>query len=77
MKGTRILQSDVERVLKAVKAVGFQTARITIDLPAQRIEIVIGEGAGSTVVDDYEDDWRSRQPIYADMPDDQKWWKKR
>jgi len=76
MKGTRILQSDVERVLKAVKAVGFASARITVDLPAQKIEIIIGESSAITVINDDEDDWRSRQPMYKDTPEHEKWWKK-
>lgn len=65
MKGTRILQSDVERVLKAVKAVGFSSARITVDLPAQTIEIVIGEGAVGTTIDE-DEAWRMQQPLWQD-----------
>jgi len=39
----RITQSDMERAAKAVKAAGFERARIVLDLAKSRIEVIIGE----------------------------------
>lgn len=39
----RINQADMERATKAVKAAGFERARIVMDLAKSKIEIIIGE----------------------------------
>ncbi len=39
----RISQADMERAAKAVKAGGFDRARIVMDLKKQRIEVIIGD----------------------------------
>ncbi|MFY7837849.1 MAG: hypothetical protein ACOVQ0_16365 [Novosphingobium sp.] len=39
----RIQQADMERATKAVKAAGFERARIVMDLAQAKIEIIIGE----------------------------------
>lgn len=39
----RICQADMERATKAVKAAGYERARIIMDLAKQQIEIIIGE----------------------------------
>lgn len=39
----RITQADMERATKAVKAGGFEHARIVMDLDKRRIEVIIGE----------------------------------
>ena len=39
----RITQADMERATKAVKAAGFERARIVMDLAREKIEIIIGE----------------------------------
>jgi hypothetical protein len=39
----RISQADVERATKAVRAAGYERARIVLDLAKQKIEIIIGE----------------------------------
>lgn len=39
----RISQADMERATKAVKAGGFDRARIVMDLKKQRIEVIIGD----------------------------------
>lgn len=39
----RITQDDMNRAAKAVKAAGFERARIIMDLDKAKIEIIIGE----------------------------------
>lgn len=39
----RISQADMERATKAVKAGGFDRARIVMDLERKRIEVIIGD----------------------------------
>lgn len=39
----RISQADMERATKAVKAGGFERARIVMDLERKRIEVIIGD----------------------------------
>lgn len=39
----RISERDITRATKAVKAAGFERARIVLDLQAQKIEIILGE----------------------------------
>lgn len=39
----RITQADMERAVKAVKAGGYERARIVMDLEKQRIEVIIGD----------------------------------
>lgn len=46
----RISQADMERAVKAVKAGGYERARIVMDLEKQRIEVIIGE-SGEQVPD--------------------------
>ena len=41
----RITQADMERATKAVKAGGFERARIVMDLDKRRIEVIIGDEA--------------------------------
>lgn len=41
----RIMQADMERAAKAVKAGGFERARIVMRLERGEIEIIIGEAA--------------------------------
>ncbi|WP_157077751.1 hypothetical protein [Sphingobium amiense] len=43
----RISQADMERATKAVKAAGYERARIVMDLKAARIEVIIGEDGES------------------------------
>ncbi|GEM_PF-1557129 len=40
----RISQADVERAVKAVKAGGYERARIELDLVNRRIVVTLGEG---------------------------------
>jgi hypothetical protein len=42
----RISQADMERATKAVKAAGFDRARIIMDLAKAKIEVIIGESPG-------------------------------
>lgn len=39
----RITQADMDRATKAVKAAGFERARIIMDLENRTIEVIIGE----------------------------------
>lgn len=39
----RISQADVERVVKGVKAGGYEHARIVLDFENRRIEVMLGE----------------------------------
>lgn len=43
----RITQADMDRATKAVKAAGFERARIVMDLANQRIEVIIGDNGES------------------------------
>lgn len=43
----RISQADMERATKAVKAAGYERARIVMDLARSRIEVIIGESGES------------------------------
>ncbi len=40
----RISQDDMTRAVKAVRAGGYEHARIVMDLAQQRITVIIGEG---------------------------------
>lgn len=44
----RISQADMERAAKAVKAAGFDRARIVMDLAKAKIEVIIGEAANES-----------------------------
>ena len=44
----RITQTDMERATKAVKAAGFECARIRMDLNKRTIEIIIGEAGNDS-----------------------------
>ncbi|MBB4642322.1 hypothetical protein [Rhizorhapis suberifaciens] len=59
----RISQADMERAVKAVKAGGYERARIVMDLEKQRIEVIIGES--EEVAPPAADDWRRNQPLYS------------
>jgi len=39
----RITQADVERIVKGVKAGGYERARIVFDFANRRIEVMVGE----------------------------------
>jgi hypothetical protein len=52
----RISQADMERATKAVKAAGFERARIVMDLARAKIEVIIGESSGEH--DAAADEWR-------------------
>jgi hypothetical protein len=45
----RITQADMDRAAKAVKAAGFERARIIMDLKNGTIEIIIGESGEGVV----------------------------
>lgn len=45
----RITQADIDRAAKAVKAAGFDRARIVMDLVKSKIEIIIGESGDLSV----------------------------
>lgn len=52
----RISQADMERAAKAVKAAGFERARIVMDLAKAKIEVIIGESpAEEQAPGDWED----------------------
>lgn len=50
----RISQADMERAAKAVRAAGFERARIIMDLAKAKIEVIIGE---SGIEDSPEEEW--------------------
>ena len=50
----RISQADMERAAKAVKAGGFERARIVMDLKKQRIEVIIGESGDMLKADEWD-----------------------
>lgn len=50
----RISQADMERATKAVKAGGFDRARIVMDLKKQRIEVIIGESGDTLKADEWD-----------------------
>ena len=52
----RIQQADMERATKAVKAAGFERARIVMDLAHAKIEIIIGESEAIPPSDNSWDD---------------------
>jgi hypothetical protein len=52
----RITQADVERATKAVAAAGLPRARIVLDLPKGRIEIIVGEPTNIPQLDEWSDD---------------------
>lgn len=53
----RISQADMERATKAVKAAGFDRARIVMDLAHAKIEVIIGEsGAIPPSNNDWDDE---------------------
>ena len=53
----RISQADMERATKAVKAAGFEHARIIMDLAQAKIEVIIGESTGeASPAGDWSDD---------------------
>jgi hypothetical protein len=41
----RITQAEMDRATRAVKAAGFERARIIMDLKNEKIEVIIGEAA--------------------------------
>ena len=45
----RITQDDMARAAKAVKAAGFERARIIMDLANQKIEVIIGESVDPSI----------------------------
>lgn len=47
----RISQADMERATKAVRAAGFERARIVMDLAKLKIEIIIGESEAEAAPD--------------------------
>lgn len=52
----RITQADVDRATKAVAAAKLERARIILDLDARKIEIIIGESAPPSKVEEWSDD---------------------
>lgn len=46
----QITQADMERACKAVKAAGFEHARVIMDLNARTIEIIVGDDSAPTTV---------------------------
>lgn len=53
----RISQADMERATKAVKAAGFDRARIIMDLAKAKIEVIIGEsGEEEPPAEEWNDD---------------------
>lgn len=52
----RITQADVERATKAVAAAKLSGARIVLDLPKGRIEIIVGEPGKVPKLDEWSDD---------------------
>jgi len=53
----RISQADMERATKAVKAAGFERARIVMDLENHRIEVILGEtGSEPAPPEEWSDD---------------------
>ena len=52
----RISQADMDRAAKAVKAAGFDRARIVMDLRNRKIEIIVGESAPETAPEPWSDD---------------------
>lgn len=46
----RITLADMERATKAVKAAGYERARIVMDLAAAKIEIILGAAPGTELV---------------------------
>ena len=53
----RITQADMDRAVKAVKAGGFERARIVMDLEKARIEVIIGEaGAESPAKNPFDEE---------------------
>lgn len=52
----RISQADMERATKAVKAAGFERARIIMDLANQKIEVIIGTDSTDVAVE--HNPWR-------------------
>ena len=50
----RITQADMDRAAKAVRAGGFQRARIIMDLARQRIDIIIGESGVTPQADEWD-----------------------
>lgn len=51
----RICQADMERAAKAVKAAGYERARIIMDLANRKIEVIIGEsGEPSAPTDEWD-----------------------
>ena len=52
----RITQADMERATKAVKAAGFERARIVMDLSEGRIEVILGESPAALPQQPWSDD---------------------
>lgn len=50
----RITQADIDRAAKAVRAGGFERARIVMDLAKGRIEIIIGESGPEPVLNEWD-----------------------
>jgi hypothetical protein len=47
----RITQDDMTRATKAVKAAGFERARIIMDLAKAKIEVIIGDATSCVEVE--------------------------
>lgn len=52
----RITQADMERATKAVKAAGFERARIVMDLSKGQIEVIVGESLPAPAPEQWSDD---------------------
>jgi len=52
----RITQDDMNRATKAVKAAGFERARIVMDLKKGRIEVIVGESPTVEAREEWSDD---------------------
>ena len=52
----RITQADMERATKAVKAAGYERARIVMDLSVGKIEVILGESPVALPQQPWSDD---------------------
>jgi len=46
----RITQADIDRATKAIRAGGYDRARIVMDFANAKIEIIIGESAPAPII---------------------------
>lgn len=53
----RITQADMERALKAVKAAGFEQARVIMHLATAEIEIILGATTGVAEPNPWKEEW--------------------